>query len=66
MYKNLERQREEKRIMAERRIKTTDDPRCGSVAGYFAHRRRKPKETPCKQCKAAWAKNRRDNRRTSK
>lgn len=31
----------------------TDDPRCGSVAGYQAHRTRK--EPTCRPCKDGWA-----------
>lgn len=59
---------ETKRLIAEEKSRRrtmkyrTKDDRCGTVAGYFAHRRRKPKERPCKECRDAWATYRRSER----
>lgn len=63
-HKDLTTQHEFAKERARRReAKRQTDERCGTVAGYLAHGRKKPRERACKACRTAWANYYREYRR---
>ncbi len=63
---NLEEQRAAAEEKARRRTTRAPDDRCGTVTGYFAHRRKKVPERACKACRMAWAAHVREYRKRKK
>jgi len=39
---------------AKKLAKRTNHHSCGTITGYIRHLNKKPKERPCKVCRAAW------------
>ena len=55
VYKPLAQRRAEAEAKSNAKTDRFNDPRCGTVAGYLAHGRKKPRERACKECRQAWA-----------